>query len=34
MLHEMGINDKTFDDVVKALKRNNWEENNALGSFF
>ena len=34
MLHEMGLNDKTYDDVVKALKRNNWEENNALGSFF
>lgn len=34
MLQEMGINDKTSDDVLAALMNHNMDENNALDSFF
>ena len=34
MLHEMGVDNHSYDDVLKALRRSNWEENNALVSFF
>ena len=34
MLGEMGIEDKTYDDVLVSLMANNWDENEALGSFF
>ena len=35
MLEEMGVvPGKSYDDVLRALVANNWEENQALGSFF
>jgi hypothetical protein len=34
MLGEMGISNKTYDDVLASLTSNHWDENEALGSFF
>ena len=34
MLGEMGISDKTYDDVIASLIANHWDENEALGTFF
>ena len=34
MLGEMGVEGKTYDQVLTSLVANNWDENGALGSFF
>ena len=34
MLGEMGVERKTYNDVLSSLLANNWDENEALGSFF
>ena len=33
-LEEMGVEGKSFDDVLRSLAANNWDENQVLESFF